>query len=140
MHSNSDLLDLISERYHFLRKKSVGLWNNRSDIYLSNSEWIILAKVYQQEQTTISYVTRHVGISRQATHKFVKRLEEKGLVEVKKLTDNKKEKGIQLTELGKECFEKNESLKAEIEERIADTIGVEQVKQLKEFLQADWGL
>ncbi len=140
MDSNIDLLDLISERHLLLRKKSVSLWNESSDIYISNSEWFILARIYQKGETTISYVTKHVDITRQATHKFIKRLEEKGLVETKKLKYNKKVKGIQLTELGKECYEKNESLKADLEEKIANTIGAEQINRLKGILKADWGL
>lgn len=135
-----DLLDLISERHLLLRKISENRWNDSSDIYLSNSEWFILTRIYQEKETTISYITKQVDISRQATHKFVKSLKEKGLVDVKKLEHNKKEKGIQLTAFGKECFEKNTALKVELVEKIAETIGEENVHQLKNILKMDWGL
>ncbi|WP_163971089.1 MarR family winged helix-turn-helix transcriptional regulator [Oceanobacillus halotolerans] len=135
-----DLIDLISERHLQLRKRSEEMWNNHSDIYLSNSEWFILTRIYQKEQTTISYVTKHVDISRQATHKFIKQLQQKGLVEIEKHPTNKKEKSITLTPLGKECYEKNESLKAQLAIQIADKIGVEQVTSFKRILKENWGI
>lgn len=137
---NLDLIDLISERHVHLRKITEKLWNDNSDIYISNSEWFILARVYQKETATISYISKHVGISRQATHKFIKRLEENGLVEINNLENNKKEKCLHLTQFGKECFEKNDSLKAKLETKIADKIGAEKVKLFKEILKSDWGI
>jgi DNA-binding MarR family transcriptional regulator len=137
---NLDLIDLISERHVQLRSITEKMWNNKSEIYISNSEWFILARIYEKKQPTISYVSKNVDISRQATHKFLKLLKEKGLVEIKNVENNKKEKCIQLTQLGQECFEKNESLKATLEEKIIGKIGVEQLSFLKEILKADWGL
>lgn len=137
---NLDLIDLISEHHVQLRKISEKLWNDSNNIYISNSEWFILARIYQKKQATISTISKQVDISRQATHKFIKRLEEKGIVEINNLENNKKEKSIQLTKLGKECYEKNESLKAELEKKIAEKIGAEQVKKLKEILKLDWKL
>ena len=69
-----DLIDLISERHIQLRSITEKLWNDNSDIPISNSEWFILARIYKK-QPTISYVSKHVDISRQATHKFIKNLE-----------------------------------------------------------------
>ena len=115
------------------------LWNDTSDIYISNSEWFIMARIYKK-QPTISYVSKHVDISRQATHKFIKRLESKGLVKISNLENNKKDKCIQLTKLGEECYEKNESLKAGLEKKIANKIGLEKFGVLKEILKSDWGL
>jgi DNA-binding MarR family transcriptional regulator len=137
---NLDLIDLISERHVQLRSITEKLWNNNSKIYISNSEWFIIARIYEKIQPTISYVSKHVDISRQATHKFIKQLEEKGLVKIKNVENNKKEKCIQLTSLGEECYEKNETLKATLEEKIAAKIGAEQLSFLKEILKLDWEL
>ncbi|MEH7177603.1 MarR family transcriptional regulator [Neobacillus vireti] len=134
-----DLIDLLSERHLLLRKIAEELWNNNSDIHISNSEWFIMARIYKK-QTTISYVTKNVDISRQAVHKFIKNLESKGLIEVMNLKNNNKEKGIRLTVLGEECYEKNEAFKATIEKKIAEKIGNKQVSFLKEILKADWEL
>lgn len=114
-------------------------WNDANDIKISSSEWYILARIYKK-QPTISSVTRSVDISRQAIHKFIKNLAAKGLVEIHNVENNKKEKWIQLTGLGEECYEKNEALKDELEKRIAETIGQDQVDALKVILKSDWGI
>jgi DNA-binding MarR family transcriptional regulator len=134
---NLDLIDLLSERHSLVRKISEKAWNDQSEIYISNSEWYIMARIYKK-QPSISYVTKNVEISRQAIHKFIKNLSEKGLVEIKNVENNKKEKCIQLTALGEECYEKNEALKAQLENRIAEKIGTEQVHILKDLLKLDW--
>jgi DNA-binding MarR family transcriptional regulator len=134
-----DLIDLISERHGMLRKLSEDLWNDNSDLHISNSEWYIMSRIYKK-QPTIAEVSKNVDISRQATHKFIKKLEAKNLVVVMNVENNNKEKCIKLTEFGNECFEKNEALKASLEKKIADKIGGDQVTFLKEVLKSDWGL
>ncbi|WP_231507641.1 MarR family winged helix-turn-helix transcriptional regulator [Bacillus sp. UNC41MFS5] len=132
-----DLIDLLSERHSLVRKISEKAWNDQSEIYISNSEWYIMARIYKK-QPSISYVTKNVEISRQAIHKFIQKLSEKGLVEIQNVENNKKEKCIQLTALGEECYEKNAALKARLENKIAEKIGSEQVTMLKELLKLDW--
>jgi DNA-binding MarR family transcriptional regulator len=133
-----DLIDLISERHVQLRSIREQVWNERNEMYISNSEWFIMARIYQQNPT-ISQVTRQVDISRQATHKFIKSLEAKGLVEVMPAQHNKKEKSLRLTPLGENCYEKNTTIKAALEQIIAEALGAEQVEMLKKLLKADWG-
>lgn len=134
-----DLIDLLSERHLLLRGITENLWNDSSDIHISNSEWFIMARIYKK-QPTISFVSKNVIITRQATHKFIKQLKAKGLVEIMKVENNNKEKCLKLTALGEECFEKNETLKATLEKKIAARIGEEEVLFLKKLLKADWGL
>ncbi|PFO06699.1 MarR family transcriptional regulator [Bacillus sp. AFS076308] len=134
-----DLIDSISERHVQLRRITEKLWNDNSEVSISNSEWFIMARIYKK-QPTISAVSKNVDISRQATHKFIRSLESKGLVEIKNVENNKKEKCIELTAFGEDCYVKNETLKAELERKIADQIGAEQVTLLKEILKLDWGL
>ncbi|MEI4769996.1 MarR family transcriptional regulator [Psychrobacillus sp. FJAT-51614] len=134
-----DLIDLLSERHLMLRKITEQSWNDNSEIYISNSEWFIMARIYKK-RPTISHVTKHVDISRQATHKLIKSLESKELIEIQPVPNNKKEKCIQLTKLGEACYEKNESLKAVLEQKIAVRIGSENLLVLKEVLKLDWGL
>jgi DNA-binding MarR family transcriptional regulator len=136
---NLDLIDLLSERHSLVRKISEQAWNAQSEIYISNSEWYILSRIYKK-QPTISYVTKNVEISRQAIHKFIIKLSEKGLVEIKNVENNKKEKCVQLTALGEECYEKNEALKAQLENKIAKKIGMEHVTILKGLLKLDWDI
>ncbi|MUV36999.1 hypothetical protein JNUCC1_00805 [Lentibacillus sp. JNUCC-1] len=135
-----NLIDAIGERHMQLREFLDVRWNEMSDIYLSHSEWRIITQIYREEQTTISTVTKHMDISRQATHKFIKRMTEKGLVIVMNQENNKKEKAITLTSLGKECYEKNETLKTELETKIAEHIGAENIQMLSKIIHMDWGL
>lgn len=136
---NLDLIDLLSERHSLVRKISETSWNNQSEIHISNSEWYIMARIYKRKPN-ISYITKNVEISRQAIHKFINKLSEKGLVQVENVENNKKEKCIQLTALGEECYEKNEALKGQLENKIAEQIGAEQVSTLKEILKLDWNI
>ena len=122
-----------------IRKVTEELWNSSNDIYISNSEWFIIARIYKKNPT-ISSINKQVNITRQATHKFIRSLESKGLVEVNQVTHNKKEKCIRLTTLGEACYEKNESLKAGLENKIADQIDREKLDVFKEILKLDWGI
>lgn len=132
-----DLIDLLSERHGQLRGIAEKLWNETSNIAISNSEWYIMSRIYKR-QTTIANVSKNVDITRQATHKFIKNLKAKGLVNVMDGENNKKEKRIELTTLGEECYEKNEDLKATIEKQILEKVGEEQVELLKRVLKMDW--
>lgn len=134
---NLEVIGLLSERHAVLHRLVEEKWNEKNTLYISNSEWYILKRIYKK-QPTISEVTKSVDISRQATHKFIKRLQEKGLVEVRNVENSKKHKAIRMTEFGEECYEKNELIKAEIEEQLIDTIGEEQVTTLKNILKLDW--
>lgn len=136
-----DLIDLISERHMQLRGLITEQWNQISDIYISNSEWYIMARLYKEQQPTpISHITKHVDISRQATHKFIRNMEAKGLVSIHNMENNKKVKCLRLTPLGEQCYETNVSIKAKIDEQIAAAIGSEQLQQLKDILRTNWGL
>jgi len=130
-----DLFDLISERHDTIRKILEVKWNEMSDIPISNSEWYIMSKV-NNNQPTISMVAKSVQISRQAAHKFIKKLESKGLVEMIAGSNNR-DKYIQLTDLGQICVDKYIVLKMDIEKRISEKIGIE---QLKTILKSDWGI
>lgn len=136
---NLDFFDLLSERHHQIRSIIENRWNDNSDIYISNSEWFILSRIYQK-QPTISYVSKQVNISRQATHKFIKNLEAKGILKIKNHENNKKEKCVQLTELGEKCYEEYTALKVQLEKKIIEKINYEQFLTLKEILSSDWGL
>ncbi|MGO1989123.1 MAG: MarR family transcriptional regulator, partial [Mammaliicoccus vitulinus] len=65
-----DLFDLLSERHGIVRTKIEDMWNNTHDIYISSSEWYIMAKIFKHDRN-MAYITKSVNISRQAVHKFV---------------------------------------------------------------------
>ncbi|WP_024371044.1 MarR family winged helix-turn-helix transcriptional regulator [Exiguobacterium sp. ZOR0005] len=137
--SSTHLLDLIAERHDQIRRVSERAWNDQHDIYLSNSEWYVLARIYNK-RPTIAEVTRGIHVSRQATHKLIKNLQTKGLVSVTDHPTSRKDKCIELTELGVICYEQNEALKAKLEQNIANALGEDAFKQLQKLLQSDWNL
>lgn len=137
--SDLDLIDLISERHIQLRAICEELWNHNSNIYISNSEWFIIAKTYKNKPK-ISYIAKQVNVSRQAAHKLVKNLSSKGLVQIYSIENNNRDKYIALTPLGDECYEKNLFIKASLEKKIIASIGLKQFTLIKELLCLDWEL
>lgn len=137
--NNLDLVDILGERHLQLQKVTETSWDDNSNVKLSNSEWFILARIYNK-QPTIAHVAKNVDISRQATHKLIKNLAEKGLVKISNSTQNKRAKNIQLTELGDACYEKKQALKADLESKVAENIGFDQLQTIKDILKKDWGI
>lgn len=135
---NFELLDLLIERQIQLKRMFENRWNEYSDIPMSYSEWYILSRIYKK-QLTIASVTRHLQITRQATHKLIKKMESKGLVEVTQ-SNNRRDKSIRLTALGERCYEKQLTIKIEIENMISQKIGEDELERLKNILKSDWGL
>lgn len=134
--SDKDVIDLISERHVMLRKICETLWNEHNELPISNSEWYIMARIYN-ETSTVSGVAKQVDITRQAAHKLIKKMESKGLVEFAN-SHNNRDKCIQLTESGEQYYEKYRLMKASLEEKIAEKIGAEQLAHLRKLLLVDW--
>lgn len=132
------LVDLLSQRHHMVQKSFENEWNDKSNITITNSEWNVMARIYNL-RLPVSKVTRSVTISRQAIHKLIKNLSKKGLIEIYKMENNKKERWIMLTDFGKECYEEHIALKLRLEEKITKELGADKVKTLKDILQLDWG-
>jgi len=133
------LIDLLKERYHEVQEIVQKKWDEKSDLYISDSGWSIIACIYD-EPLPVSSVTRQMGITRQATHKFIKSLSEKGLIDVYDRESNKKGKCVALTPFGKRCYIERMELKARIEDDIVRKLGDERIKTLKDILQSDWGI
>ena len=120
-----------------LRRIIGSKWDEQSEIPISNSEWYMISRIYKKA-TTISEISKSVNISRQATHKVIKKLEEKQLVIVSDHEQNKRLKNIQLTKLGDACFEQYSILVRQVEQKIIVDIGEQQFTALKDILKIDW--
>lgn len=134
-----DLIDLLNERHYYMQSLTQQAWNDKSDVHISNTEWFIMAQIYETE-LPVSHITKNLDISRQAIHKLINNLSEKGLIEVYKMENNKKERCITLTDFGRQCYDAKASIKSQIEDIIATNLGEEQMITLKNILQADWGV
>lgn len=134
-----DFIDLLSERHAQLRQLTETAANVDQQSKISSSEWYIIS-IIGAETYTLSELTALVKLTRQAIHKTIKQLEQKELVVLKAVTGNKKEKCVNLTTLGHDLWQRNQTYQQELEQHIKTTIGVAQFEQLKALLQTDWDL
>lgn len=134
-----ELFELMKERFLELNELLNNLWLSYSNKSISHSEWSIISQISEQTMF-ISEVSKNMAISRQATHKLIKQLEEKGIVEIFQNENNKRDKCISLTPLGEQCYKKYMELKKELENNIKEKIGEQNIKSLKTILKSDWGI
>lgn len=134
-----DFIDLLSERHAQLRQLTETAANVDQESKISSSEWYIIS-IIGAETYTLSELTALVKLTRQAIHKTIKQLEQKELVVLKAVTGNKKEKCVNLTTLGHDLWQRNQTYQQELEQHIKTTIGLAQFEQLKALLQTDWDL
>ncbi|PTH55895.1 transcriptional regulator [Staphylococcus arlettae] len=134
-----DFIDLLSERHAQLRQLTETAANVDQESKISSSEWYIIS-IIGAETYTLSELTALVKLTRQAIHKTIKQLEQKELVVLKAVTGNKKEKCVNLTTLGHDLWQRNQTYQQELEQHIKTKIGVAQFEQLKALLQTDWDL
>src|SRR5699024_12185492 len=107
------------------------------DVHFSSSEWYLIDKI-NYEKPTFAELTRKIHLTRQAIHKAIKQLEHKGVVQVEAVPNNKKEKCVNLTTLGLQCFEEYVEHKLQFFSHIEKMIGSTQLGKLKQVLQHDW--
>lgn len=134
-----ELFDLMKKRFLELNELLNNLWLYYSSKPISQSEWNIISQISAQSML-ISEVSKQMSISRQATHKLIKQLEEKGIVEIFQSEHNKRDKCICLTHLGEQYYKKYMELKNELENDIRKKIGDQNLQNLKTILKSDWGI
>lgn len=127
---NLTLIDLISEKHSQLRKFVEAEWDRKYQINITHTEWHLLAKV-EQQHLKFSQVANILGISRQAVHKIVSRLIEKGVISSSYMGNNKRDKYLYLTPKGLGYNKKMHEIKAKIEESLIDKFGIEKIKDLR---------
>ena len=132
-----EIIDLISEWHTHLRAELETSWNKESDVAMSNTEWHILTKIYGGMHA-ISDITKSVYITRQATHKHLKNLQTKQLVEIYGDEQNKKKKNVQLTSQGIHLIQRYNELKDSLEETLKKAIGVKAYNELRIILNKWW--
>lgn len=134
-----DLIDLINSRHMQLRIELENNWNQMGSFKMNNTEWHVLGKLYNGKNT-IADITKEVHVSRQATHKLIKNLEQKELISIYDDPLNKKIKKVKLTSFGLECYEQYKAMKKQLEHNIMQSIGEVTYQQLIQGLGANWDL
>lgn len=134
---NLNLIDLVSEKHKKLRKNTFKLWAEKNVGNISDAETHLLAMLSIKDMT-IADCARKMNLSRQAVHKCSKELILKNYIVFLPVTGNQKNKLLTLTEKGVIFCDEILKLKIEIEKKIIENIGLENVKLLKELLRKDW--
>lgn len=132
-----EIIDLVSEWHTRLRAELETSWNKESEVAMSNTEWHILTKIYSGMHA-ISDITKSVYITRQATHKHLKNLQAKQLVEIYSDDQNKKKKNVQLTTQGVYLIQRYNELKDSLECTLKKSIGDVAYNELRTILSKAW--
>lgn len=131
-----NLIDLISEKHIVLRREVEERWAQTMTDQISHTEAMLLAKL-SMGRIALAEVARQANISRQAMSKCAKQLEEKGYLTFETSKEGKG-KYAKLTTKGEAYCEQSKKLKMMIEQEIANEIGEEAVRHLKELLKKNW--
>ncbi|GEM_PF-3504050 len=129
-----NLVDLMSEKHLFLRRK-VGELDGEE---LNRTETHILAVVEQNGSLSISDIGRAVSLTRQGTHKSVLGLIERGYLSESEHPDNRRDRRVTLTDQGQQACDNQLAIKRELERRVAEKLGAENVERLKKLLMENW--
>lgn len=86
---------------------------------------------------TISSIAQKIGISRQAVHKIVKNLNEKGFLNLSH-QESKRDKQIVMTAKGEELLKCRQDVMSKVEKKIAAKLGYENFCRLKKLLVQQW--
>ena len=92
----------------------------------------------QNGSFTSSSLAKKLNISRQAIHKSITNLCDKGFLELQTDETNKKNKIIHITNSGYELLECRTAVMEKVENKILEKIGKDNYKKLKEILTIDW--
>ncbi len=128
-----NIIDLISETHHKLRKDVIDRWCREGNEPVSRSEGHFMARVHIKP-ASISEIARSMGISRQAAQKCAVSLEDRGFLEIRRFSRNKRDKFPSLTSKGKDYIVKSEAMKNQMEKEITESIGKEKIQVLKKTL------
>ncbi|MGM0533766.1 MAG: MarR family winged helix-turn-helix transcriptional regulator [Campylobacterota bacterium] len=134
-----DLKFLLLQKLHIIEElsqqeaKNYGYEDN--DI-LSSSR--ILALI-DNGIITVSAIAKKLGVSRQAIHKSVRKLCDKGFIKFCDQSENRKNKNIIMTKSGHELLACRKDVMATVEKKIESKLGKREYKKLKTLLESDWG-
>lgn len=137
MHSDTNnlfLLDILNQKNNLLRQQFEIEWGKKHSVSLSATEWVLLGK-FQQQAFTLAQVSKDFDITRQATHKSIRSLEAKGLIETYACSQNRRVKMGRITPLGKEYYTEGKNLKQTLQNELIKTIQPEGLTHLLQLLK-----
>ncbi len=97
-----------------------------------------IVTMIQNGTFTSSELAKKLNISRQAIHKSITNLCEKGFLTLHNDETNKKNKNIHITDKGRQLLECRKGVMAGVENKVEEKLGKEDYAKLKELLKKDW--
>ncbi len=88
--------------------------------------------------TSMAELARRLGVSRQAVHKTVNDLQNRGILQVEEDPERGNATKVAYTALGREVNREGAKIIQQIETRLEKQLGAKQVQQLKLLLQQKW--
>lgn len=137
MENDMGLVELMGEKHTVLRKRSEALWNSRNSIKMTASEWYVLTRV-GSESTSIAQVARQAEMTRQAAHKYIRILAQKGLLELGEQEGNRRDKHVWVSDLGHRCLAEYNRMQGDLERQIVGLLGEEDMAKMRELLSRPW--
>lgn len=128
----TNLLRLLLETSEWMESEMLKL--NQNSEYRGTIAEIKLFNVLRGQEKSISELARILGISRQAVHKTIHKLKDKGYLELKTSKDNKKDKKVIITDSGQAIRKEGAEYLIEIEKKVSWNIGERNLIYLKEIL------
>lgn len=92
-----------------------------------------------KEPVSLSELARRLIVSRQAVHQMANEAVKHGLVELVDSPTNKRVRLVQFTPKGEAMWASGSRTLAQIEARLAERLGEQDVEALRRILGADWG-
>ena len=128
----TNLLRLLLETSEWMESEMLKL--NQNSEYRGTIAEIKLFNALRGQEKSISELARILGISRQAVHKTIHKLKDKGYLELKTSKDNKKDKKVIITDSGQTIRKEGAEYLIEIEKKVSWNIGERNLIYLKEIL------
>lgn len=135
--SNHDIKFLLLEKLDYIEevsRKKAKVYGYQDNDILSSSGILTLV---DNGVVTISKIAKKLGISRQAVHKSVKTLYEKGFLTLEEGED-RRERMICMTVQGEGLLHCRKEVMAKVESEIKSHLGEADFEKLKAFLERAW--
>ncbi|MCS5710949.1 MarR family transcriptional regulator [Candidatus Berkiella aquae] len=133
----SNLKGLLQEKLWLLEQRLQEKRNLTPYQELTDAQSRILATL-RGESLTISEIARRLNVSRQAVHKLISQLIDKGLLALEAIPDNSRDKQVVFTPEGEAL--KKAAFKAlqELEQEVEEALGAKNFALLKSLLKKEW--
>lgn len=134
----TDLKYLLLKKFSYIEELSI---KEAQKVGCDGSNLTMMTRILTiivNDEHSISSIAKLVGISRQATHKNICELVDKGFAYLKDDENNKRVKIVKITEEGKELLELRRGVLGRIQKEVEENIGKENYDKLIQILQKQW--